>query len=309
MYALRVLVVAPMLVALQFSPLAGQALNAAPNRISVRAEYVGWEVCQGCHLAVVTEWKTTKMGKVLLGAPRTALEARGCEACHGPASEHIKANKNTQIFRFTRTSTSTAPEKDAMCLQCHEKAARVFWKNSMHESRGVACVDCHTIMHSESDGANLKKQSVIEVCGRCHEQRKSQALRFAHMPVGEGKMECTSCHNPHGSANDKLLVATSVNEVCFTCHSEKRGPYLWQHAPVVENCANCHDAHGTNHEKLLKVPKPRLCQQCHDPTFHPTQPRDASLAVDARFLRNRQCTNCHFSIHGSNHPGGREFTR
>ncbi len=138
----------------------------------------------------------------------------------------------------------------------------------------------------------LKKVSVLETCGTCHAQRKAQAVRYSHMPIGEGKMECTSCHNPHGSANEKLLVASSVNETCFNCHTDNRGPFLWEHAPVVENCANCHDAHGSNKEKMLKVARPRLCQQCHaGGTGHPITaaarraPERRAVRVQPRLLQ------------------------
>jgi DmsE family decaheme c-type cytochrome len=105
-----------------------------------------------------------------------------------------------------------------------------------------------------------------------------------------------------------------VNETCTSCHTEKRGPYLWEHAPVTESCSNCHDAHGTNNEKQLVTPRPRLCQRCHDPSGHPGRPyaADASNAMGAsnsRFIYSRQCSNCHFNIHGSNHPSGSTFTR
>ena len=108
-----------------------------------------------------------------------------------------------------------------------------------------------------------------------------------------------------------MLVSHSVNTVCYTCHAEKRGPFLFEHPPVTENCVNCHDAHGSNHEKMLKTIKPRLCQQCHDPTSHPTRAyaiNDPKL-IPLRFIPGRQCVNCHFNIHGSNHPAGHAFTR
>ncbi len=87
--------------------------------------------------------------------------------------------------------------------------------------------------------------------------------RFNHMPVREGKMECGSCHNVHGSANVKLLKAgTTLNESCVSCHTEKRGPMLWEHPPVAESCTTCHDAHGTNNDRMLvgqaAVPLPAL---------------------------------------------------
>ena len=66
------------------------------------------------------------------------------------------------------------------------------------------------------------------------------------MPVGAKngtKMECTTCHNPHGAQNVKMLrEGTSITEACASCHAEKRGPFLWEHAVGRENCVTCHDA-------------------------------------------------------------------
>jgi DmsE family decaheme c-type cytochrome len=121
-------------------------------------------------------------------------------------------------------------------------------------------------------------------------------------------MTCTSCHNPHGTVTQTLLKENSINDTCYTCHAEKRGPFLWEHAPSIESCTVCHDAHGSNHERMLKVPKPRQCQQCHVESRHPTSPygRDAG---SAKFVMGRSCVNCHVNIHGSNHPSGFAFTR
>jgi len=272
--------------------------------------YAGTASCLDCHKKEAAPFMETAKGKLFLNRPRTEHEKLGCEACHGQGAKHADSGGDEPgaLITFSRKSKTPIAERNAVCLGCHQKTARLWWQGSAHETRNVACTDCHTVMHAASERANLAKPTVLETCGRCHQQRKAQQLRFSHMPLANGKMECTSCHNPHGSPNEKLLLASSVNETCFSCHAEKRGPFLWQHAPVVETCANCHDSHGSSYEKLLKVPKPRLCQQCHDPTQHPTQPR-ANIAADSRFLDGRQCVNCHFNIHGSNHPSGAALTR
>jgi DmsE family decaheme c-type cytochrome len=122
------------------------------------------------------------------------------------------------------------------------------------------------------------------------------------MPLREGKLTCTNCHNPHGSASDAMLKEASINDNCYKCHAEKRGPFLWEHPPVRENCLNCHEAHGSNLEYLLKVQRPRLCQDCHS-IGHASQ----SPLVNTAF--NRSCNNCHSQIHGSNHPSGVLFQR
>ena len=53
----------------------------------------------------------------------------------------------------------------------------------------------------------------------------------------------------------------SVNETCYACHMEKRGPFVHTHEPVAEDCSNCHNPHGTTAENLLKARPPFLCHQ------------------------------------------------
>ena len=83
------------------------------------------------------------------------------------------------------------------------------------------------------------------------------------MPLREGKMVCSDCHNPHGSTTEALLKTDLINDTCYKCHAEKRGPFLFEHLPVRENCASCHDPHGSVNEFMLKMSRPRLCAECH----------------------------------------------
>jgi DmsE family decaheme c-type cytochrome len=125
-------------------------------------------------------------------------------------------------------------------------------------------------------------------------------------------MECSSCHNPHGSQNVKMLrEGHSVNESCASCHAEKRGPFLFEHAPGRESCVTCHDPHGSNNERMLVARLPMLCQRCHIATRHPGSIYDEAQLNVAKSNRivGRGCVNCHSNIHGSNHPSGNRFVR
>jgi len=280
------------------------------------AQYVGSETCKTCHDAQFQTWKNTAMGRAFLEHSKTPLEARGCEACHGPGRSHVEGGGDiTAIVRFGKGSPLSATEQNAPCLECHERGARLFWQGSTHESRGLACVTCHQVMQPNvpslrfneplTGNRQFVKQTRMEVCFQCHQMRRAQVQRSSHMPFREGKVTCTNCHNPHGTPNPKLLIQSTVNETCYQCHAERRGPFLWEHAPVQENCMNCHEAHGAARPQLLKVSMPRLCQQCHNEARHPTTPQLAT----GRFAFNRGCTNCHSQIHGSNHPSGVRFHR
>lgn len=127
-------------------------------------------------------------------------------------------------------------------------------------------------------------------------------------------MSCMSCHNPHGSSGPSMLKNASINDTCYSCHAEKRGPFLWEHAPVRENCMNCHEPHGSNHANLLRMKAPYLCQQqCHTPRFHPTNAYNGNNIVGGTsksvIVLGKNCLNCHSQVHGSNHPSGAVLQR
>ena len=204
------------------------------------------------------------------------------------------------IVSFRKGDPSRRVEQNnAICLGCHERGDRTYWNGSTHETRGVACTECHTVMRQVSRKAALKTVVEMETCFQCHKDRRAQIFRSSHMPIREGKITCSNCHNSHGSATEALLRENSVNDNCYKCHAEKRGPFLFEHAPVRENCASCHDPHGTNNEYLLKVSRPRLCAECHG--FGHGAIFSGPLAVESV---GRSCQNCHTAVHGSNSPAG-----
>jgi DmsE family decaheme c-type cytochrome len=154
---------------------------------------------------------------------------------------------------------------------------------------------------------------------------RAKAMRTSHHPVREGKMECSSCHNPHEGARPAMIKAESVNELCYTCHTEKRGPFLFEHAPVREDCVSCHEPHGSNHKPLLTSKMPNLCWNCHftgsghfgsgdnfstekGVTAAPAGAPTGFPTVNSRFIE-KSCKNCHTNLHGSNSPSGAYFVR
>jgi DmsE family decaheme c-type cytochrome len=113
---------------------------------------------------------------------------------------------------------------------------------SKHKTAGVSCDSCHTI-HSGKKG-NLKAPEP-ELCLSCHRDVRTQISKQSHHPLPEGRMKCTDCHDQHGSFGRKMIKTGSVNELCYRCHAEMRGPFLWEHPPVEENCQTCHAVHGS----------------------------------------------------------------
>ncbi|MEQ1754244.1 MAG: DmsE family decaheme c-type cytochrome [Micropepsaceae bacterium] len=273
--------------------------------------FVGSQKCMTCHVSQAETFSKTLMGQIFLKSPRSDREKLGCEACHGPGSAHVTAGGAEDtggpgLVTFDADSPRPVEERNKVCLGCHENDQRTHWRGSAHETRGLACTSCHQIMDKASPRFQLIKSTEIDTCTQCHKDRRAQLWRSSHMPVREGKLKCTSCHNPHGTPNQKLLREATVNDTCYTCHAEKRGPFLFEHAPSRDNCLSCHEPHGSMHERLLTVSRPRLCQQCHSEEDHPSDPHNPN----ALFAFRGGCANCHGgSIHGSNSPSGAQLHR
>ncbi|MGP0105659.1 DmsE family decaheme c-type cytochrome [Rhodoblastus sp.] len=297
----------PIVVALNTAKKEGKDLSASKG--GGEALYIGSMACAKCHRGQFGNFAVTLHGEIFLKKPRTPMERQGCEACHGPGSRHAISKESDNgapgdIISFRKDSPRPVTERNAICLTCHERGDRTYWAGSTHETQGLACTSCHQLMEKVSVKHQLVKSTEAEVCFQCHKDRRAQFIRSAHMPLINGSMTCSSCHNPHGSATDKLLRGASVNEVCYQCHADKRGPFLWEHEPVRDSCLNCHEPHGTINEYMLKVQRPRLCSLCHQGVGH-------GMPGNPRIIQSfdRSCQNCHTKVHGSNSPAGMLFQR
>jgi DmsE family decaheme c-type cytochrome len=237
-----------------------------------------------------------------------------CEACHGPGGDHAgrvrRGKERPPIPAFGSNSTSSIADQNANCMNCHLDDTGFAWHGSAHDDDTVACTSCHS-MHTERDPV-LATATQADVCFDCHQQQRTQSMKPYSHAVRQGKMDCTSCHSPHGDTPERLLAGTTVNGTCYDCHAETRGPYLWEHAPVTEDCGNCHNPHGSNYPGMLTMRAPMLCQSCHSQDGHPSLPQDERglpANTPSSLLLGQSCMNCHDQVHGSNHPSGSKLMR
>ena len=301
-----------------------------PRVLRADAEYVGSETCMGCHEDYYKAFTKSVHGKKTIhGSP---MNREGCESCHGPGGQHVeKDQKKGTILAFGRKGDPRA--RSAKCLTCHEETKTLaFWNMNRHKTAGNSCDSCHSVHRGVE---NLLVAKEPDLCFTCHRDIRFQFNKQSRHPVNEKfvshqKLTCSSCHDTMGSfvaenvdsftsrlgtGRGKMLRADSTNELCFRCHAEKRGPFLWEHPPVEENCLICHDSHGSNHSKLLVRKTPLLCQSCHI-EGHPGSPYTSlhsfsGTASGRNRFYARSCLNCHTDIHGSNGPGsrGKAFAR
>lgn len=264
----------------------------------------GADSCLMCHK------KSTKVMAIFDGVhgdlsnSKSPMAGIQCEACHGPLGNHNRGGKEPMIS-FSASSKLSAASQNTVCQGCHNDPKQMAWHNSTHNLEEIACADCHNV-HVAKDPA-LDRLTVNTTCTSCHTRVKADMNKRSSHPMKWDQMTCIDCHSPHGSMTESALIKPSLNETCAECHADKRGPFLWEHAPVMEDCSSCHSPHGSVNDNLLKSRAPQLCQQCHADDGHASRV-SSEPGLDA-FSAGKSCLNCHSKIHGSNHPAGSNFAR
>ncbi|MDV5083055.1 DmsE family decaheme c-type cytochrome [Vibrio diabolicus] len=233
------------------------------------------------------------------------MNDKQCEACHGPANNHARNPRKGQVrepmITFGPNSPVPAEKQNSVCLSCHQDAKRSTWHSSEHAFEGLSCASCHQL--HQKDDPMMVAEMQADKCTDCHSRTKSDIHKRSRHPIIDGVMTCSSCHNPHQALNEASLNWSTVNNACYECHAEKRGPFLWEHEPVTEDCTSCHTPHGSVNKALLNKRLPMLCQECH-------RVPHANVAIPENDLRVRggSCLNCHNQVHGSNHPRGQTLS-
>ncbi len=281
----------------------------------------GERTCLTCHGGDPKVTAILKSPMAMKGDPRTPFATEGCEGCHGPSADHAAGKAPYPAIVFAGPHKSPVETRNEVCLTCHQAGLRMNWKGSAMERAGITCTDCHTA-HSAKDPI-MARATQPEICFTCHARQRADSYKYSHHPIREGLVVCSDCHNPHGSPGDtKALKEFTVNETCYNCHAEKRGPMLWEHQPVRDNCLNCHTPHGSNEARLARDRINFLCSSCHSAgaadhsggafggvASIPHRGQPPSTFFNSALANQRECLNCHSQVHGSNSPAGAFFIR
>ena len=272
--------------------------KSAPAKTATSpSDYAGAEACKTCHADIYTGWEKSPHWQQTY--KEGGIAKHGCEDCHGPASSHVADPSDTsKLFLFEKAS---AKEVNERCLTCHAGGTQHMNAiNSLHSKNDVSCVSCHSPHHAaESEFLLVKSQP--ELCYGCHLQQKAQFEMPFHHRVNEKLIQCSDCHNVHGTVGPKQVRTSSTQDaICFKCHIDKQGPFVYEHAPIkVDGCQSCHLTHGGPNPHMLKLSNVNLlCLQCHTTSSFSSAPGAPSFHNQASLFQS--CLLCHSQIHGSN---------
>ena len=265
--------------------------TTAQTKDTKPADFVGAEVCATCHESEAKGFASNPHIKLALEHGKSGAT---CESCHGAGKAHVEAGGD--VSKIFSPAKASAKDVDATCLSCHAGAHPNFLR-SPHAKAGVGCTSCHSI-HASADKEQLLKAAQLTLCFQCHTDVKPAFDMPFHHRVNEGLIQCSDCHDPHGTfGNNNLKSTADQNMICTKCHTETRGPFVFEHAAVkAEGCLGCHTPHGSQNARLLNMPQINtLCNQCHSPVAAGTV---HSMGAGSSELT--PCTSCHTYIHGSN---------
>ena len=254
-------------------------------------DYVGSETCATCHEEVAKGFASNPHTKI---AEMHGKSGAGCESCHGAGKAHVDGGGDvTKIFNPNK---HTSKEVDEKCLGCHAGQHQNF-ERSTHAKSGVGCTSCHSV-HQKNETEHLLKASQPQLCYQCHADQRPAFSMLFHHKVNEGAVSCTDCHDAHGTFQKSNLRTTAdKNAICTKCHTETRGPFVFEHAAVkAEGCVGCHTPHGSQNPRLLNMPNiVELCRSCHSAVATGTVHGMGEGSETAT-----PCISCHTMIHGSN---------
>ncbi|HWR84138.1 MAG TPA: cytochrome c3 family protein [Candidatus Deferrimicrobium sp.] len=192
------------------------------------------KTCTQCHLP------HAQMGTVAFDPHlETDLTCTSCHSIHGGVTSLL------------------LDENGAFCGQCHVSAVNEFRQRSNHPltDGNITCFSCHDFTGRNSPnfghGGNAN-------CYQCHPEQ-SGPYRFEHEAASSFSTEgegCTTCHFPHGSPNERLLVRPD-NTLCRQCHGLPPA-HLTTHDGIGASyaCLDCHSAvHGSHENDGLLDPQ------------------------------------------------------
>ncbi len=177
-----------------------------------------------------------------------------CEACHGPASEHVK-DPDSKVYQ---ADMSDPVRQNEVCLQCHMRN-----RDKRLDDQNMSAIygDARDYPFGYEPGKKLSEYKKVAPFTPGHETKefyangmgkknRTQGNEYVHSMMSKHGITCINCHNPHTLA--PTAQNNTGNALCMKCHSF--GSLVGPHQKSLQ----AHTHHKANS-------KGSLCVECHMP--------------------------------------------
>jgi predicted CXXCH cytochrome family protein len=293
-------------------------------------EYVGSETCITCHEAfrpeLIDKWNASGHGGYGGNAypltrgidcsgchstnydpdTNTYTEARqGCEVCHGPGKTHYSGPSTDNIYQ---------PTDSSVCGQCHNRHGTSQTYNDPESGEPVGYPVGYTPDQTLEDfylSAPLDDLHSFWPSGHAsysHGGGGMQYPEWVQSSHSQAKVECFTCHDPHGSVGYDYQLVEPVDSLCIACHTTQEklnegtgGAGVPDLPWVMEDmCVGCHmppvgithsGDPGTGRSHLYQVLDPGEAEEfamLGEDTEPPEGEEEEHIEIPAS-----SCTECH----------------
>lgn len=227
--------------------------------------HAGEVSCASCHTGAAVHADDPSPDNIFIPTGEEAQRSTQlCSGCHNPHPGLDNVGFDPMLDQgYTCTQCHSvhkdvpAVTPDEFCGKCHVSMTSQFMQRSNHPVTGgtMGCLDCHS---STGQVESSIGHGTAITCENCHADYSGPYL-YEHEATSSFSTEgggCTTCHNAHGSVNDRLLTQSADN-LCRQCHGL---PPLHRitHEGIGEQygCIDCHsEIHGSNHNGHLLDPQ------------------------------------------------------
>lgn len=203
-----------------------------------RFERVLSESCLSCHAGKIN-FLEDQTNRYNAAQPFQELSI-GCERCHGPGRQHVDAHRQGRVSTdqyIVNPQKLASRERNSVCYQCHLSGKhRVlrYGKRPRDFRPGQPLRDIWTVFVT---GTGVSQDQQARLTSNVEQMHASRCFQQSN-----GKMGCTSCHDPHYHPKSEERTAY-YRARCLRCH-EQHGcslPAAERNAPpALNSCKHCH---------------------------------------------------------------------
>jgi predicted CXXCH cytochrome family protein len=227
-----------------------------------------YKECAGCHATGVDPDKKTFIEPGI-----------GCEACHGPGSNHIKAVPGFEIATTVNPVRLTTFAEAQICGSCHargrDKSGQYSYPVGYMSSRGISNLRLYFDAFSQKDNPDMFWPSGDSRYGYM------QYLDWQKSEHAKTGVSCRDCHTIHLG---KTTYQTKFvgDSLCKSCHSSTayRGVHRIH---TFGSCIECH---------MPKTVISELQSHTHSHTFKFISPK-LSIEMGGLEKQPNSCSGCH----------------